>query len=228
MKQGFRAVLWFSLSLSTVFGNEPKQSVAVLVQIYETDTSSALQLLDVADDQQALSRAHAWQKEGRAALVESVYVRSISGDRLRIQSVLERIFGTEGDPPEAPNEVTLVNAKPPFLEPTDSTFTAFETDYEGIRIEIDPVAGDGEGNLIESYSTILWSALKEKVSLAANSQAREQKPLADKWLPIFTVTDLTDFLSSRQSGEAVLLHAARSPLNRDQTAIIFVTAWIQK
>lgn len=104
--------------------------------------------------------------------------------------------------------------------------TAFETDYEGLRIEIDPVAGPDESTEIYLDSTIQWSVLKEKVSLAADSSARAQKPLADKWQPIFTVIDLTSVQTAQASGEVILLHTARSPQDPDQTALIFLTAWI--
>lgn len=214
--------------LFTAHGEAPRKSVSVLVQIYETDAGSALEVLDLKDDAKALAHVRSRQCEGKASLVECVYVRAASGDRLRIESVLERLFGTEGDPPEIPSQVTLVDAKPPHLEPTHSTFTAFETDYEGLRIEIDPVAGDGESQVIDLNTTIQWSVLKEKVSLAADSEARQQKPLADKWHPLFTVTDIDESQTTQRSGEIVLLHAAPSPQKSEKTAIVFLTAWILK
>ncbi len=111
-------------------------------------------------------------KGGEAALVETVWLRSRSGQRAKSESIRETIYPTEYDPPEIPNTLGVVpnpvrvKVKPgetgasahavlppvaaadssgsnPEILMTSATPTAFETRNVGTTVEVDAVLLDG-------------------------------------------------------------------------------------
>lgn len=104
--------------------------------------------------------------KGEATLVETVWLRSLSGQRTLTQSVEEHIYATEWDPAEIPNVLGAVippkppgepqqtGNNPPQLTPflgkgpaihiTSATPTAFQTENLGVTVEVDPVVSRNE------------------------------------------------------------------------------------
>ena len=71
-----------------------------------------------------------------AKLVESAYIKTKSGQRAKVESIDEKIYPTEFDPPEIPQTVTLTEAQAPG---TAANPTAFDIRNVGTTLEVDPV-----------------------------------------------------------------------------------------
>lgn len=88
-------------------------------------------------------------EEDEAEIIDSAVVLARSGQRAKVESILEVIYATEYDPPDAlavgkePNDtLTLVPPNP----------TAFETRNVGTTVEVDPVLGADERTVDLSLS----------------------------------------------------------------------------
>lgn len=186
-----------------------------------------------------------WIAANDASLVDCSYIRLEPSTTASLASRLEVMFGTEGDPPEVPNKIALDGVKGERVRPTDSTFTAFESDFEGCWSDVegrlvaqstdvvvagaDPFA-TGEARSSEHFvalsgNLLVWNVLKEKISLASDREDPLQAPLADKWQPIFSRISIDESLTL-PAGQSRLIQMVESPRDPNRRALIFVTAWI--
>ncbi|MDF1739669.1 MAG: hypothetical protein P1U86_10955 [Verrucomicrobiales bacterium] len=152
--------------------------MAMLIECFELDHRAANQLIREYSPKAANAgglRDHlgGMVKNGKAALVETVWMRSRSGQRAKSESIRETIYPTEFDPPEIPNTLGVVpnpvkvKVKPgetataqAVLPPlavtggggsgaeilmTSATPTAFETRNVGTTVETDAVLSNDDG-----------------------------------------------------------------------------------
>ncbi len=151
--------------------------LGMLFEYFEVDHRVANKLIreysPKASNAQGLrDRLGAMVKDGEAALVETVWLRSRSGQRAKSESIRETIYPTEYDPPEIPNTLGVVPnpvsvrmkpgdtgasahavlppvavdgspAKNSEILMTSATPTAFETRNVGTTVEVDAVLLDG-------------------------------------------------------------------------------------
>lgn len=227
--------------------NEPVLTdLAVLFEVFELspEFSRSLDPGKLADPQ-LRKKVDEWIVAKDASLVDCSYLRLEPSTSASLASRLEVMYGTEGDPPEVPNEITLDETKGERMRPTDSTFTAFESDFEGFWSDveahlvdqsedgvvagIDPFA-TGEARLSEQFvalsgSLLTWKVLKEKISLASDPEDPLQAPLADKWQPTFASVSITES-STLPVGQSRLIQMVESPRAPGRRVLIFVTGWI--
>lgn len=239
---------FFGLAFSGLVlrADEATTDLAVLFEIFELSPAFS-QSLDpaVLSDQQLRQRIEEWTAAGDSTLADCSYVRLEKSTTAFLASRLQVMYGTEGDPPEVPNEIKIDDAKGERMRPTDSTFTAFAADFAGHWSEVeahlvdqsadgdvggsDPfatgVARSSEHFVALSGSLFVWSVLKEKISLASDRDDPLQAPLADKWHPLFTRIAISESLIL-PTGQSRLIQMVESPRDPSRRVLIFATAWI--
>jgi hypothetical protein len=240
---------FFGLAVSGLVlrADEPGATdLAVLIEIFEL-TPGISQSLDPAllVDQQLRPRLDDWTAAGDASLVDCSYIRLEKSTTAILASRLEVMYGTEGDPPEVPNEITIDGAKGGSIRPTDATFTAFESDFEGLWSEVDArlvdqsvdgaiggvdpfaagVTRSSEHFVALAGSLLVWNVLKERNSLASDRGDPLQAPLADKWQPTFSRIAIAESLTL-PTGHPRLIQMVDSPRDANRRVLIFATVWI--
>jgi len=227
--------------------NEPVLTdLAVLFEIFELspEFSRSLDPGKLADPQ-LRKKVDEWIVSKEASLVDCSYLRLEPSTTASLASRLQVMYGTEGDPPEVPNEITLDGAKGERMRATDSTFTAFESNFEGCWSDMEArlvvqstdgaVAGadpfaTGEARTSEHFvalsgNLLVWNVPKEKISLASDREDPLQAPLADKWQPTFSRISIDESLTL-PAGQSRLIQMVESPRDPNRRVLIFVTAWI--
>ena len=165
----------------------PKAELGILIEYIRLDHKTANQLVrthspSAADAQKLRDELEELIEAGNATLDDTQWLRAKSGQRAKEESITERIYPTEYDPPEIPNNtgsIAAVKSKDNQAEadrqahalnqlqpPTTGIFpmtsanpTAFETRNLGLILEVDPVITDGsktiELNLAAEITTEL-------------------------------------------------------------------------
>lgn len=77
---------------------------------------------------------------GEAKLVETSFLRTMPGQRMKTQSVLEHIYPTQFDPPEMPQQNEGKSTPPPI---SSANPTAFDMRPVGTTVEFEPITGPG-------------------------------------------------------------------------------------
>lgn len=83
--------------------------------------------------------------EGDAELVESAYLKSLSGQRTKTESVREHMYATEYDPPELPANLTI---EATGVRPAGATPTAINWRSVGTTVELETLL-DGRTRTVE-------------------------------------------------------------------------------
>lgn len=239
-----RSVLIALLLPLTASGAEPGADVAVLVETVELGEGLTRKLDRKSLDAPGLrTLVDGWIAADQADWIDCTYLRAANLAQVELNSRLEVIYGTEGDPPEVPTEFATNGAKG-RMAPSNSTFTAFESDFEGLwsegefwirgafrEGEVLPEAvpvnpHDNERETVTLRGNLLtWSILKEKISLANDREDLLQKPMALKWQPNFVRLRVPNELTL-DPGVPALVHAVPSPLDRRKIVLVFATTWI--
>lgn len=143
---------------------EGEVAVGILVEYIQVDHRIANKMIrqyasQAANLQPMRDELETMLDEGTAELIETDWVQARSGQRAKTESITERIYPTEYDPPEIPNQAggvlnpsegtdetdapeipTTVSDRSPFPM-TAATPTAFEHRNVGSTLEVDPVIG---------------------------------------------------------------------------------------
>lgn len=143
--------------------NDPMKDIspeiAVVVEYISIDHATANQLLSQhAAEPDGAGKIRdileSMLDEETAELKETVWLRSLSGQRAKTESILESIYPTEYDPAEIPNIVGSIDSSPDGGEGGARTYmtyagpTAFECRNVGTTLEMDPVLS-ADNNLID-------------------------------------------------------------------------------
>ena len=87
----------------------------------------------------------AMMEAGDAELVESAYLKTLSGQRAKIESVREHMYATEFDPPELPTNLTIEGVN---IRPAGATPTAITIRNVGTMVESEALL-DGKSRTVE-------------------------------------------------------------------------------
>lgn len=160
--------------------------------------------------------------EGKAERKEIVYGRGDFGTRMKIESIDEKIYPTEYDPPEIPNTVTISNTSADVVPRTGATPTAFETRNVGVTVEAEPV--QTESGLIH-----LTLAAEEVDDLGRDFHAEPDTPdtegLRGLWMPKFFTMRVATSLHLRPGGTALVGTFKQSePDKNAKRLILFIHA----
>jgi Flp pilus assembly secretin CpaC len=138
-----------ALQLASFSANAQSPVVlGILVEYIEVEHTTATELLRAhtksADASSMRAEVEKLIEAKKAGVFESSYLVTRSGQRAKIESILELIYPTEFDPPETPQELTgPIDPKVDLR--TNVTATTFTTRNTGHTLEVDPILGsDGE------------------------------------------------------------------------------------
>ena len=126
-------------------GGDEHHEPVLLLEYIRTDLVKANQLLvefGATEDAVPLRRRlEAMIDAGEAELVETCFLRTRNGMRMKTESVREHIYATEFEPPEMPTEYAGKSATMPM---TSATPTAFEMRPVGETVEVEVTMGVGD------------------------------------------------------------------------------------
>ena len=138
--------------------------LAIHVEWLEVDAKLASRLLADYQGSGSVSARNLRNAAGKggARVVETAYLVTRSGQRAKVESLIEWIYPTGGDPPEMPQKLTgPIAAGVEFQTPRG--YTAFETRNVGTTLEVDPILG-ADGRTIDVNVAPEWvvlSAIKD-------------------------------------------------------------------
>ncbi len=156
--------------------SESMPQFSLLVEFFELDHRSANKLVSqfaprAADAGELRNILDAKVKQGDAELVETGWLRGLSGNRVKLESIHEHIYATEYDPAEIPNTVggnlsdqaagdkkkgkavaaplppNAGSPDGPAIHITSANPSAFETRHLGLTIEADVVISENRHSL---------------------------------------------------------------------------------
>ncbi len=159
-------------------------------------------------------------EEEEGEILETFWVRALSGQRAKVESIHETIYPTEYDPPEIPDELTLHKADPGSFQGTPANPAAFETRNVGSTLEIDPVLGaDGETidlNLVPEIVEHVEDTYLDRpdTEIDENSDIR---------MPLFYTMKVTTALTMKD-GTYALIGVLRPRDDQDLRVMVFVRA----
>ncbi|MCB1094730.1 MAG: hypothetical protein KDN22_04040 [Verrucomicrobiae bacterium] len=176
------------------------RQIAIMVEYYQLDARTANRQLrdyrstrraDATDLHDALSEM---VNKKKAKRIGSGYLVTRSGQRAKIESIVEHIYPTEFDPPEVvPDLAGPVDSDVRLM--TNMTPTAFETRNTGLTIEVDPVLGN-------DHATVDLNIAAEIAELVGDRYLGQNETRMSK--PVFnTLNDSTTL--TLQSGDWAFL-----------------------
>ena len=158
----------------------PISQIAITVEYYQLDHRAANQHIrehrstgqpDASSLHDTLSNLVDAKNARRIA---SGYLVTRSGQRAKIESIVQHIYPTEFDPPEVvPDLAGPVHADVRLM--TNLTPTAFETRNTGLTIEVDPVIGNDGAFIDLNIATELVEHIGDRI--LGQNEARMTQPV---------------------------------------------------
>jgi len=198
-----------------------EQMVSVFIEYIEIDHLKANHLIRENAGKRDLTGLRNLLDEmietGDAELLESAYVVGRSGQRTKIESIEEKIYATEYDPPELPQNIGQVANLPkdPSVFKTAANPTAFEMRPVGVTLEVDPQLNNGVIGLHLAPELIEY--LGDYKFVDDDSPHDESKTIK---MPKFYALKVNSAAISMLGGETILL-ATHTP-HADETKRILV------
>ena len=199
-------------------------NVAIQLEAIQMEGALVSELLqsssETSDATAMRDQIEEWIEASKATVVETAYIVTKSGQRTKVESVLERIYGVEFDPPELPQEVGgPLEAEAIISTPVSAT--THEMRPEGIIFEVDPQVGpDGV--------TIDLSLAPELVQFLGNVSYGQDESVVE--MPLFQTRRVATNISLI-SGDYVLLGVLSSRLqdgsNSGKYTLLFLTASVK-
>lgn len=210
----------------------PISQIAITVEYYQLDHRAANQHIrehrstgqsDASSLHDTLSNLVDAKNARRIA---SGYLVTRSGQRAKIESIVQHIYPTEFDPPEVvPDLAGPVHADVRLM--TNLTPTAFETRNTGLTIEVDPVIGNDGAFIDLNIATELVEHIGDRI--LGQNEARMTQPVFN------TANDMTAITLKSGSWAFVGTHGPAPTMselnstgtdtgNRDERIIVLVRA----
>jgi hypothetical protein len=209
-----------------------KWNVCVDVQMVMTEEAKALELIPdlQSDDERKVESAWAKLQEmikaKEATLLGWPMVRAVDGDRAVSETILEKRYPTEFEPPQEPQTFGPPSA-PPHLDPNKPVVenglpTAFETRNIGVTLEVEAhVLGDGKRihlDLVPQRVELLEMGKNESVLTKRNVIVQVRQPL-------FSTTKTTENVTLK-NGQRLLIgvHKLAKPAGQIEFHIVHAVA----
>lgn len=204
------------------------RDIVIMVEFLELDLKKARMLIrehvsNGNQDQNTLyEEVEKLIAAGQATPLETMWMRTRSGQRARVDSVEEIIYAKEFDPPRLPNKVELDSVgEIERLQGRPALPAAFETREAGSILEVDPVAaGDGSGwiDLNLSPELVHFRGMRPAIADGYRSGEEETTVLPDfHTMKLWTQTTL-------RSGNYHLLGLLKPDGKREHRVMVFVRA----
>lgn len=205
------------------------ENLAVMAEVISLSREDAGALLrGEGDDESRREKIEGWLAEDRASLGDALYLRVKRAQTASVRSVEELIYGTEGDPPEIPNEF-IVEGKfegtPPI---TQSMYAAFDTREVGTILEfwgnLDRQGADGNW-IVQTEPKFALLSLKKKEGVLEGPREPKPNPMAAKWQPRFHTAEI-DHPMRVPAGKPVLAGTLDHATDPDRQWWVFLTVWV--
>ena len=214
---------------------ETNPAVAILVEVVSLEKTEGSQLLaSKTVESSTRGTIDRLVTEGRGRLHDCLYLRLDHDSKADLKSVEEIIFGTEGDPPEIPNEVVLKGDLKGKISPTNSTYAAFDVRDAGNTWRVKArVKTEGAGKKNPALPTIRLEGELEWVTLlfrelpVSGPNVPKDNPMAAKWQPRFHSAEILNPLRL-VDGKSALVGTLEEAGEPDRLLFVFLTAWILK
>lgn len=158
--------------------------------------------------------------KGEANVLETLYVRTWSGQRAKCESIHEVIYASEYNPADMPQTLTLSDVDAGDFEGAPTTPTAFETRNVGSTLEVDPIVGPG-GEIIEvNLVPEIVEHVEDEYFQKPGTDPNENK---DVRMPVFYTMKTTTAVSLRNGSYALIgVHTPRKA--KDERVLVFLRA----
>jgi len=214
---------------------EEEPQLAVFVELIELEKADAIQLVaEHAADADAVNLRELIEErldDEKATLIESIYTRCEEGNRARVDSIEEFIYGTEGDPPEIASDMDLREVENlANLRGTPGCFAAFETRNLGETLEFEVVQAK---DVIEIDFSFSVTTLLSEHFFGRSPWMRPENELQHKSAPRIANLQVTSSYRL-ESGKPVLArmlqpirdnHEEQAEAKASKKLLVFLTAW---
>ena len=214
-----------ALGLASVESEESASDLAVMVEMIAVNRESLTDLLrSKGNDDEKRHQLDTWMKEERAELGECLYLRVAGGKAGKLSSVQELIYGTEGDPPEIPNEWIVegdYQGRPPI---TQSAYAAFEVRELGTVLEVRGQVEEEAPGFLSVEPILSVSELKERQGVLAGPREPDPNPMSGKWQPLIQSSEI-DHPLRLVDGRCHLVGTMAHATDPSMQWVVFLTAW---
>ncbi len=251
-KQGDKKDAFVKDPKATPNNDEAILEVGILIEYIRLDHRTANQLIRdhairSANAQELRDKLETMMDAKTATLEDTLWLRTLSGQRAKTESISERIYPTEYDPPEIPSNagsVTAVEAKEKSdqveadrqadalnakLPPTEGVFpmtsanpTAFETRNLGVTLEIDPVVSSDSKSIDLNLAPEVVEEL-EKTHYLREGFEHTAKGIDHIEMPTFYTRKITTQITVIP-GNYNLLNIQRPHDGDDERILVFLRA----